>query len=276
MAANTPARPRFGWPMRIFLTLIVFDMVFHGVANVLDYQSWLDDYAMPRPLGLPGWPEIAELSQKQDALGERLMATADSVWEFARPWPGKETRAKLESWEDGGRYVVAWLGSRLGFGERLLGLSQEWIMFSPSVADRKEIARARLVFADGSGTIVRLSCDPLDLTNFHRFGNYRVMNYEDDVHSDVESRKGYSNLLAHRYPKNEHGFPLQTIFLYKLTYRFAAPDDDAATVLRARSGPPDWDKQGPFYEYSVAGRKAYALSEEQGLAVQKGFAKTKP
>lgn len=254
------AIPRFRWPMRIFLTLIIFDMVFHSLANVFDYSEWRSELAMtssPKPL--PSWPEICEITDtgKGTPVSERWMETLDSAWDFARPWPGKESRTKIDSWEKTGAWVSYWLGTRIGFPEKLLGLRQDWSMFSPSVATKKQLARARLVFADGSTQTVRLSCDPVDLTCYSYFGNYRVMNYEDDVHSDGESRRGYFNLLKFRYPTNQHGAQLDTIFLYTFTYRFPGPDDDAAAFLRAQSGPPGWEKT-PSYEYVVKTGKVYS------------------
>ena len=56
-ASDAPkARPRFGWPLRIFLALLVFDIVFHSLAAIFPYRDWLERKELRRfPKRLPTW-----------------------------------------------------------------------------------------------------------------------------------------------------------------------------------------------------------------------------
>lgn len=251
-ATANSKRPRFGWPMRIFLTLIVGNMIFHSLANIVGYHAWRKQLSMPRyPTGLPAWREIEELKEKH-ALGERVLQSVRSMAAFASPWPDDKVRAKIDSWEAAGQYAVVWLGTRAGFCERLLGLGQNWTMFSPSVMRYKDVARARLLFADASTRDIRLQGDPADPACYTRLGSYRVLSYEGELHKDdADSHWGYCNLLAHRHSVNEHGARLRSIYLYKFRYTYPDPNSDAASAWQRQAGPPGWDQSAPIFKFSV-------------------------
>src|SRR6516165_537289 len=113
MAQTTPthppqgnAPPRFSWPLRLFLSFLIFDMVFHSLASLTPYRDWLKhDFNLDRlPKRLPTLEEIGELEDKVGAddptpVGDRVLASFDSVWEFMKPWPDRHTRKKLTTWE---------------------------------------------------------------------------------------------------------------------------------------------------------------------------------
>src|SRR4051794_33361804 len=90
----SPPRPRFSWPMRLFLGFILFDMVFHSFVILWPYKKWCDEYGVEKlPQGLPGPQTRAELARARadadhDLLTERVMSSFDSVWLFWKPWPG--------------------------------------------------------------------------------------------------------------------------------------------------------------------------------------------
>lgn len=273
MSADSPAKPdyprRFGWGMRVFLTLIVFDMVFRGFSVLWPWGDWaeqLDMSLMPRRL--PTRAEWAELpyqasEDNPDPRREELMLTLDSVWDYLKPWPERSARARIRTWTDGGKWGLTWMISRLEFAENLVGFNEEWPMFSPSVSRKKWVARARLVYADGSERTVRGKCDPEDLTNYAHWWEEKVLDHELKVKEGGEGRArdncGYCNLLAHRYPRNDAGSELKTIFLYPVRYDLAPPDADARAWLKGQTGPPPGQVLKDFFEYDVASRQGKIL-----------------
>src|SRR5205807_1848314 len=108
-----------------------------------------------RRQAVPGQPDPAT---------QELLHALGSLGDFFNPWPGPDTRERIRTWQDGGKYALCWAYSRVAFLELLAGLSQNWRMFSPSVATETYAPRARLVFADGSTRDVRSRCEPEDIT----------------------------------------------------------------------------------------------------------------
>src|SRR5438105_15593130 len=94
-------RPRFSWPMRLFLGVIVFDMVFHSFAALFPYRDWCKGYQIDTlPLGLPDPEERAALDRAQPEanhrlLTERVMSSFDSPCQFWKPCPATESRTKM-------------------------------------------------------------------------------------------------------------------------------------------------------------------------------------
>src|SRR5262245_42842252 len=162
--ADPPATPpyptRFGWGMRVFLTVLLFDMVFRSFSVIWPTEEWARELGMETmPRRLPTRAELDTLPLEADdytpdPVQEELMLTLDSVWGFFKPWPEATTRARLRTWKDSGKWALAWTTTRLELVENVLGINEEWPMFSPSVSRRKWIARARRVYADGSERIV--------------------------------------------------------------------------------------------------------------------------
>jgi hypothetical protein len=268
-AADVPARPRFSWPMRIFLFAILFDMVFHSLAALAPYKDWRRDLEMSLyPERLPTCEEMGELAEKAGPdnphpVGDRVLESADSVWNYFKPWPSAATRKKITGWEDGGKFALCWLTTRLGFIESTLRIEQRWTMFSPNVGTGDTLVRSRLAYKDGTGRFERVSADPEDLTHFGHWFKEKVLEYETRLVKDDEARRGYCNLLAHRFPASATGSPLVKIYLIKVRVRYPDPDEeDVAGFLRrqsAKDGPPGWKKKAPFYEYDVPTRTGKEL-----------------
>jgi hypothetical protein len=257
--------------MRLFLTLILFDMLFRGFSVLYPWADWADELDMrTMPRRLPTRAEWAELpaqatAENPDPRGDDLMRTLDSAWDFFKPWPEASARAKIRTWADRGKWALAWTSSRLEFAENLVGFNEEWPMFSPSVATVKHVARARLVYADGSERAVRGLCDPEDLTRYSHWLEEKILDHELKVSEGGEARarsnRGYCNLLAHRYPRNDAGAELTTIFLYMVRYDLAPPGVDAREWLRRQSGPPRGQVMADFFRYDVATGEGKILLE---------------
>jgi hypothetical protein len=272
--ANPAAPRRFGWPMRLLLSVIVFDMMVRSLCVVVPWQTWLKDLKMRRlPERLPDRAERAGLEGKQDAdnprpVFDRVMESADGVWNYLRPWPGPETRPRIHSWSDGGKWAVAWVNSRLEFAEDLAGIREYWPMFSPNAAKKAFVTRARLVYDDGSSRVVRNHADPEDLTRYSHWHQEKVLDHELRVEDgDGDNCKGYCNLLAHRYPRNGAGAVLKMIYLYEVRIDLSPPDADPRAFYQEQM---EWTRDRPrgkqvrddFYEYDVAARSGKMLTEE--------------
>jgi hypothetical protein len=244
--------------MRLFLSVLVFDIVFQSFAAALHITDWRERLKVKRyPLRLPTWDEIDQLKEDESPanphpVADRLLDTFDAAWDFFKPWPDRKSRRRLDDWEDCTRYSVCWLSTRLQFCEHLLGFQQGWPMFSPTVNHDKTKPRARLIYADGSRRVVRLEAsDPPDLTHYSRWFVDRVNNYEMDVEkTDTLGCLGFCNLLAHRH-RTRGGQPLVRIEIFLVRYYFPEPDQDAATVFREQSGPPRRQWRRPFLRVEV-------------------------
>ncbi len=260
--------PRFSWPMRIFLGLFVFCMVFRSLAALSDYPDWLDKLKMRRfPKPLPTWTEIE--NEEAAKTRQRASEACTSFCEYWKPWPDEKTSERIESWSDGGKFIVAWLGSRMELLENTLGLRQEWTMFSPSIATSRTMSRARLEYEDGSLQVVRLASDPAEPTNFtHSFSTYRKMSYETTILDDSGMRQGYCNYLRHRFAENESGSPLRAIYIYEIKYRCPAPGEDAWSVWNTQAGPPEWQKKGPSYAFDERTGELRKLSDDERLRIE--------
>ncbi|MFO0844938.1 MAG: hypothetical protein U0797_21515 [Gemmataceae bacterium] len=271
--ADAPARPpfptRFGWGMRLFLALILFDMAFRGFSVTYPWGDWADELGMrTMPIRLPTRAEWAELPSQATEdnphpLREEICRSLDSAWDYLKPWPGPAERAKVRTWADGGKWALAWLSSRLEFAENLVGFNEEWPMFSPSVSTNKQVARARLAYADSTERVVRGLCDPEDLTRYSHWFEEKVLDHELKVCEGGEAKardnRGYCNLLAHRYPRGDAGAPLTTIHLFMVRYDLVPPHADARAWLRAQTGPPKGQVLADFYRYDVAAREGTIL-----------------
>lgn len=257
--------------MRLFLGLILFDMIFHSVAALWPYKEWCWDFEIATmPQGLPGPEERERLRRAgeeagQNLLNERVMSSFDSLWEFWRPWPGPATRKRMEDAEDAAKVSVGWLTTRLDFLEHLIRQRQRWTMFSPNVSNHDDVVRARLVFADGSTETVRTIVEPADVLHYEsfRFVTEKRLQCAVHVHQDEPyERLGLCNLLAHQRPHNAAGSPLKTIHLIVVRYNYPGPGEDVRAALEAQKVPLGQEQNEPFYEYDVSTRKGREL--EQG------------
>lgn len=261
----TPATPpyptRFRWGMRIFLGVLLFDMIFRGFSTTYAWPKWADDLDMrTMPRRLPTRAEMGDLARAAqpddpDPVREDVMLAFDSVWVFFRPWPDAGVRPRLRTWPDVGRWALVWVVSRLEFCENVVGINQEWPMFSPSASKQQWFPRARLVYADGSERIIRGRGDPEDLTNYSNWWKEKHLDHELKVHEgEGKSRDalGYCNLLAHRYAHNDRGAELHTISLFVVRYDLTPPHVDPAAWLRQQTGPPKDQHYPDFFVYDVA------------------------
>lgn len=268
LAVRPPYPTRFGWGMRLFLCVLLFAMVFRSFSVLWPTSEWADKLDMRiMPRRLPTRAELNALSaqaseESPNPVREEVLLALDSVWEFFHPWPDPAARARIRTWPDFGRWTLVWLTSRLEFCENLVGFNEEWPMFSPSVARRKWVARARLQYADGSERIVRGLSDPEDLTRYGHWWEEKILDHELKV-KEGKSRSsdnfGYCNLLLHRYPKSETGASLQTISLFVVRYDLAPPGVDAYEWLRNQTGPPAKQVYADFYRFDVRTRQGTCL-----------------
>jgi hypothetical protein len=249
-AAPPPGPPRyrrFGWPLRLFLAFLLFDIVFRSLSVLFPWADWAEELkmrTMPERLATRAElaRKVAEARPGESPVLEDVMVACDSIWEYFKPWPGPETRPLLGSWQSRGRFVLCWLSSRLEFCENVVGINEEWPMFSPSTSRKKYLTRARLFYADGSERILRNHADPEDLTRYSHWNQEKVLDHELHV-SDGKNRQsdafGYCNLLSHRHARNENGAELIRIRLFSIRYDLTPPDvADVREYLRARTGPP--------------------------------------
>ena len=254
--------------MRIFLGFLVFDMVFHSFAALAPVDDpedgWCKELGVRRfPERLPTPQERSKLAEKSsddnpDPVGDRVWESVDSLWDYFKPWPSAETRHKLTGWYDRRRYAVCWLKTRLTFLNNLVRFNQHWSMFSPNVRKSDPTLRVELVFKDSRTEIVSNIAFPEDLTRYPnlRFLSEKVLQYQTKmVDEDEECLLGYSNLMAHRRPHNDHGSPLKTISFYLNRVSYPAPGEDAMEILRAQSGPEFWKDIEPFWQYDVETRE---------------------
>jgi hypothetical protein len=257
-------------------------MVFRGLSVLPPWRKWagaMDVDTFPRKR-LPTRAEMADLAAGRSAesptpVNDRLMLSARSVRRFYDPRPSAKTRAHLHTWGDWGRYAFVWTNARLRLVENCLGLSQEWGMFSPNIAQEHYVTRATLVYADGSEWEVRGSYDPEDLTHYSRWFCSKETTYQRYAYPESAYEAnccGYCNLLAHRHPFDEEGRPLKRVKLFWVYYVHPRPGEDARAVLAARSGPPA-HYVGPegkritgigevFYDYDVSSRSGKWLGDE--------------
>lgn len=260
-----PERPRFSWPMRIFLFVVVFNMIFRSHTVLVSWGAWMEELEMEElPTRLPTRGELKELATRASEVNphpirDKFLESGESTLAFLNPWPSGKTREKLDSTDAWTRYSFAWLSSRFNFVETLLGINQEWPMFSPNVSKRKWITRSRLIYEDSSVQIVRQTADPVDLTNYSHWFQEKVLDYELQVREGrgrVDDCRGYCNLLTHRYPKNAKGSPLVRIELFQVKYNYCPPTEpDPLAFYQAQNGPPESQVWPTYFVYDVATKK---------------------
>jgi hypothetical protein len=274
-ACQPPQYPRrFGWPMRIFLTLFIAALTYRCFSVLYPLDDWRSDYGMrsyPRRLSTPG--EREELARKTSddnphPVLEDVMLTADSVWDFMKPWPDADTRPKIKSWSDSGKVAACWLNTRLCFVEHVCALDEGWPMFSPSVASEHVFARARLFYHDDSEEIVRQTSEPADYGHFWRWFNDKRGNYERRAaYNDDNGCQGYCNWLAHRYTYNAHGEKLVKIVLFQIKVVVPPPGTDPvahfAQQNRLTADPP---RRAGQYRSERAGPATLIVGGAAGLS----------
>jgi hypothetical protein len=276
-STDDSARPsyptRFGWGMRLFLGVLLFEIVFRSLSVLFPWADWAGESELDMrtmPVRLPTQAEMAGLAEKATTerphpVADDVMESLDSLWDYWKPWPEARTRAKMRNWTDGGKWGLCWLSSRFDFVENVIGFNQEWPMFSPGVATKKWFARARLVYADGSDQIVRGLCDPDDLTRYSHWFQEKILDHELKIKEGkghVDDNFGYCNLLSHRYPHNQAGSPLTRIYLFIVRYEFPPPGVDARAWLAEQTGPPAKQVYADFYVFDATTRNGKCLLDK--------------
>lgn len=270
-------RPRFRCGMRLLLSLLVFDMVFRSLGVLLPHEQWREEIRIEtlpqRPPTLREMDELAAKATEADPcpVTDRWMESADSAWDFLKPWPSAAVRATLAErlrcgecgWELGGKFAFCWLITRLGFVENLAGVNQDWQMFSPNVSKGKDLIRWRLEFADGSHEIHRIGSDPADLTRYSHWWEEKIILAETSPRRWTDARYGYANYLRHLRPANDAGSPLARIVMFEVRYEYPGPDvDDPAEFLRRQSGPPADQIRPDVWEFDVATKTGRRLDRK--------------
>jgi hypothetical protein len=288
-ASQPPPYPRrFSWPMRIFLTLFLAGVTYRCFAILLPIDDWNKQYEVrDYPERLSTLTELAEKSNKATEDNPHpvvadVMSTADSVWDYWKPWPGARTRAKINSWEDGTHVAACWFDGHLAFVEHLCGINEGWPMFSPYLAQVNYHTRARLIYEDDSDLVIRQTIEPVDYRHYSHGFQERITNYETRAaDNDEDACYGYCNLLRHRYERNAAGSKLVIIVLFQVTIYYPPPGADPQAHYAEqnrltvspprrphsfRSVPSAAQVLPDFYVFDVAQRKGQLLPEENWWA----------
>ncbi len=239
-----PYPRRFSWPMRLFLTLFLAAITYRCFGILLPMKEWKNKYEMRTyPTRLSSLPELAKKARKAgpndpNPIVEDYMISADSIWDYWKPWPSKETRPQIKSWADGAKVTACWFDGRLAFLEHLAGIDEGWPMFSPKLSNVNYHTRARLLYEDDTELVVRQAVEPEDYRHYTHWMMDRVSNYETGADEGDEERCfGYCNLLRHRYEHNAAGAQLVTIVLFQVKVYYPEPGVDPCRPLREPDGP---------------------------------------
>jgi hypothetical protein len=256
--------------MRIFLFVILFEIIFRGFSVMIPWSDWASELDMRyMPVRMPTRAEIATLSEKASPeqpfpVRDDVLESLDSLWDFGKPWPEARSRAKIRSWSDAGKWTFCWVSTRLAFVENVIGFDQEWPMFSPGVGKRKWVCRARLVYADGSECIVRNLGDPEDLTRYSHWFQEKNLSHELRIKEGTGRANddfGYCNLLSHRYSEQD-GSPLVRIHLFLVRYDMPPPGEDARAWWTSQTGPPEKQVLPDFYLFDATTRHGKCLVDK--------------
>jgi hypothetical protein len=251
--------------MRLFLAVFLFDMAVHCLLVMTGICSTFEDDVDRYPKkALPTDAERRAIAAGErpggaDSYVARWRECADSLVEFFDPRPKPELEAKLETNFDVLQYAATWYKRRSDFLGHLVGVDQNWPMFSPNVGVEDTMARFRLIYDDGSETVVRTICDPPDLCRYSHWFEEKHLEVATRLHKDKEARLGYCRMLANRYPTNAAGARLVRIDVFKVNYDYPSVDDDAESFLRQQSGPPEQQVEKPFWRYHVDRQKGESL-----------------
>jgi hypothetical protein len=239
---------RFGWGMRMFLSLFLFDMIFRAMV-------WgLGEFGTPpanHDDALAALPSREEFSAGTRC--ECYTASLRSAGRFLVPWPNAADRDGIESLADAGAYAVHWLMTRLEFLGNVTGIDQRWRMFG-SVFSAKDLPGVRLVFVDGSSRIVHGAATPPDVSRFSRWFNEKRLQAEMNAAVNDDARLGYAKWLANRHARNEAGSRLTSIEFFVVVYERPPPGSDIGAALQSRKDPLGGPREPVFWRYDVAAR----------------------
>jgi hypothetical protein len=254
------------WPTRLLVGYFLFDMVVRSFISLTPYDTdWYAELAMDlRPLALPPTGNREQIAQRDETLTlqpfpARLESCAVSLGRFFIPWPGEKTRQRIGGPADCGKFALTWLGSRLRFVGSLVGVDQDFPMFSPNVGASDTVGRLRLYYADGAETVLHTLADPQDITCFFHGIEEKKLQAAIKIEHDGESRLGYCNWIAHRFATNGRGAALVRIDVFRVRYDYPSPGDDARAWYERQLGPPPAQIEPPFWTYDVATRRGRYL-----------------
>ncbi|MEX0586332.1 MAG: hypothetical protein WD176_06795 [Pirellulales bacterium] len=255
------------WPKRLFIGYFLFDMVVRSLISLTPYDDgWDTELAMDlRPVRLPATGNFVQVAERgesagHESIGTQLKACAVSAAQFYIPWPEEKTRRRIDSAEDCGKFVITWLGTRLKLVGTIVGVDQDFPMFSPNVGTDETLGRLRLRYADGSERVVRTLADPDDLTCYSHWFQEKHLQAATKLERDEDARLGYCNWVAHQFPRSEQQAELTRIDVFLLHYKYPSPWDDARWWLARQTGPPADQIDRPFWTYDVRTRRGCRLS----------------
>ncbi len=258
--------------MRLFLAYFLFDMFSRSLIMLTPAEDdWIDELGMKtKPMALPSREELKQIDEgshpdSYTSRADRWRASGKSAARYFLPYPTDNTLDKMRA-ADGlervgmvGKYAMVWLSSRMGFVGRMVGVDQDWPMFSPNVGRDDTVARLKLIYDDGSEVEHRLVCDPVDLTAYSHWFEEKRLQTACKVHRDYDTRLGYCHMVAHHYARHENGAKLVRILVFKCTYNYPSANDDEQEWLAEQTGPPPSQIDPPFWEYDVATRTGRRL-----------------
>ena len=265
-SSNKDIKPRFKWPLRVFLAYFLFDMFFRSLVCLTPAEDdWPDELSMEKnPKSLPTRRELIEIENGVHPAGysNSFARWADSLSSFGRffvPYPTKSERNEIGSFIDVGKYSLTWMHTRLTFISRFAGVDQEFPMFSPNVGTSDTVGRLLLIYEDGSTDVHRLIADPVDLTRYSHWFDKKQKQVEGAVHNDPDCRLGVCMMVANKFAENESGSPLVKIQVFKVHYDYPNPKENAKEFLTEMSGPPEDRIDSPFWEYEVHSQRGRFL-----------------
>lgn len=240
---SAPFRPRFSWPMRIFLSALLFEIIFRSSVASGDYERWNEDVrvaAFPQPL--PARSGRVESRSAAPPLGS-----------FFDPRPSPESRACIDGPFDAGKYILCWMNSRLEFLENLVHAQQGWPMFAPDVGRADPVVRVRLLFDNGEMQVHRTLAEPDDLTHYStaRFLTRRETKYLSYLFGDEDARRGFCNVWSNRHRLSPQGARLIRIELLRIVCIYPKPGSDARQLLQGQQVPLGMEESQPFYAFDV-------------------------
>jgi hypothetical protein len=262
--------------MRLLLFAVLFHMFFRSTDILYPWEDWLHELKLKRaPRPLPTRAQLAQMREKAGGSIEPVFrefqecgASLIDYWNFT---PTQEQNEKLASTTDWAKYSLAWTASRLEWCECILGIDQEWPMFSPNVGKQRYATRARLLFDDNSEITIRPRSEPENLLSYSRWSQGKNLGVDRFVFSDHGKRyyacPGYCNFLAHRYTHNAKGSRLRAIVLYEVKFLFLPPGADPNEFLGNQTNKTrDYEgKQArwAFFIYSPQDRTSRFIAQEQ-------------
>ena len=220
-------RTSFSWPLRVFLTLFVGNMLVGSFLSLTPAQDeWFDEFDMATA------PE-ASLADDPSRVAQAVLAYLDPTQATNGDQHAERKRRPLES-------SVTWLATRLEFFEGLAGIDQGWPMFSPDVATESEQPRFELLYADGEQRTVRVPTDPRDPTKFFRLFAEKPLQLADSLLDDVSVRRGYAAWLARTFAFSRGGAPVVEVVLRRVDYEFPAPGSTRQVWIELRQRDIEW------------------------------------